>query len=93
MNAGGASAAGANTGGTSAAGASTGGVSAGGVSAAGASAAGATGHGGGKGSLCEIKECFVAITCLDKCGGVVVSSGCCACVPPTVNQATCSGAQ
>lgn len=52
--------------------------------------AGTTGH-GGKNGACEITECFVANTCLDKCGGSVVYTGCCACEPPSVNQLTCPG--
>ena len=51
---------------------------------------GAVGH-GGKDASCELQECFVANICLDKCGGKVVSSGCCPCEPPSVNKLTCPG--
>ncbi|HET7543528.1 MAG TPA: hypothetical protein VFK05_26830 [Polyangiaceae bacterium] len=51
---------------------------------------GAPAHGGQNGT-CEIMECFVANTCLDKCGGSVVYVGCCACEPPSVNDFTCTG--
>jgi hypothetical protein len=48
---------------------------------------GIAGYGGRR--ACDLQECFVANTCLDKCGGKVVYTGCCACVPPSVNQLTC----
>ncbi|HEY4102854.1 MAG TPA: hypothetical protein VGM44_03150 [Polyangiaceae bacterium] len=37
-------------------------------------------------------ECLVANTCLDHCGGAVVYTGCCECVPPAVNKNSCAGA-
>lgn len=51
---------------------------------------GAIGH-GGKPAVCAIPECLVANTCLDKCGGAVVYTGCCQCEPPSVNKLTCPG--
>ena len=67
---------------------STAGAAAGGAGAVGGGGSG-SGH-GGKGT-CEIMECFVANTCVDKCGGNVVYTGCCACEPPSVNKLTCAG--
>jgi hypothetical protein len=100
-SAGGRSTGGRNAGGRSA----TGGVGGGfaGKSGAGGAPAGPAGApgGGSSGSSasagrggsrpCDLQECFVANTCLDKCGGKVVYTGCCACVPPSVNQITCTG--
>jgi hypothetical protein len=43
------------------------------------------------GGDCDIRECLVANTCLDKCGGSVVYTGCCSCLAPDVNQNTCGG--
>jgi hypothetical protein len=76
--AGGASAGGRGGGGAQAGGATSGGTSAGGANTGGANA-------------CTISECFVANTCLDKCGGTVVYAGCCDCVAPAVSQNTCGG--
>ncbi len=56
----------------------------------GTSTSGGGGSAGGAGA-CAVTECFVANTCLDKCGGSVVYTGCCECVPPAVNQNTCGG--
>jgi len=79
----------ATTGGLDAGGASAGGTSGAGTGAS-PGGAGATALGGKSGS-CEVMECFVANTCLDKCGGSVVYIGCCSCEPPSVNKLTCSG--
>ena len=55
--------------------------------------AGKAGTGGsGGGASCDQIECFRANVCLDKCGGQVVYSGCCACGANTVEQSTCTGA-
>jgi hypothetical protein len=80
------------SGGAAAGGPSSGGSDSGGGGSAGSAGSLGTG-GGGKGGACEIKECFVAITCLDHCGGTVVYTGCCACVPPAVDQTTCVNSQ
>ena len=91
--AGGGNAEGADSGapGNSAAGANAGGnYGRGGAHSAGAHSGGATGY-AGKASICDLVECFVANTCLNKCGGSVVYTGCCACEPPSVNRLTCMG--
>ncbi len=80
---GGGGGAGGTTGNTDA-GASSGGADAGTSGAAGSNA------GAGKGNECDIQECLVANTCLDHCGGSVVYTGCCACVPPAVNRNGCA---
>ncbi|HWZ89249.1 MAG TPA: hypothetical protein VNW92_10375, partial [Polyangiaceae bacterium] len=73
-------------------GGAAGGPSSGGTHSGGGGFTGSAG-GGGKGGACEIKECLIAVTCLDHCGGTVVYTGCCACVPPAVNQTTCVNSQ
>ena len=98
-NAAGASVAGADANGGSATGeAGEAGVSGAPSGAGGAASAGTAGRGtagaaahGGKGGDCELMECFVANTCLDKCGGKVMYTGCCACEPTWVNKFTCTG--
>lgn len=99
--AGGAGSAGQSSGGSAGAAASgTAGVSTAGSAVAGTSSGGTGGSGtsgggtssGGKAS-CEIAECLRANVCLDKCGGKVVYTGCCACTTGTVEQDSCqSGA-
>ena len=64
------------------------GASAGG--APGASGASGSSASAGKGGGCDIPECLVANTCLNHCGGNVVYTGCCACLPPAVNRNTCA---
>jgi hypothetical protein len=64
-------------------------VASAGVNAGGASSGGKPGTGG---ASCEIQECFRANVCLDHCGGKVVSSGCCACAAPTVDELSCNEA-
>ena len=54
------------------------------------SQAGANNGKAGSTSSCDVGECFVANTCLDRCGGTVVYTGCCECVPPAVNQHSCA---
>jgi len=56
------------------------------------SAAGGASNGGSAGSAsCAISECFRATTCVASCGGKVVSSGCCPCVAPAIDELTCAG--
>ena len=55
--------------------------------------AGAKGTGGKGGTTCDIMECLIANTCLDMCGGSVVYTGCCSCVPPAVNKNDCAMAE
>ena len=75
-----------NTGGKTSAGGTTG--TAGKTSAGGTTGtAGKSGTGGGP--ACEINECLRANVCLDKCGGKVVYTGCCACEAPTVDELSC----
>ncbi len=71
---------GANTSGTSTSGGKTGGGGA-------TNTGGKTGSGGAP--ACAIGECFRANVCLDKCGGTVVSTGCCACEAPAVDELRC----
>jgi hypothetical protein len=87
---GGASQGGASQGGANQGGASQGGASQGGASQGGANQGGANNDKGGRSSTCDIGECLVANTCLDQCGGKVVYVGCCACVPPAVDQHSCA---
>ena len=78
------------------AGQATAGVSSHGGSANGGAASNPGGSGGrnsggkaGGGSDCENIECFRANVCLDRCGGKVVYSGCCACGEGTVEELSC----
>ena len=68
---------------------------AGGAPAGGAGGANANGgakaNGGGSGQSCALSECFVATVCVDHCGGAIVSSGCCSCVAPAVDEQSCGG--
>jgi len=91
--AGGGNAAGTTAGGSNSAGASSGGTSSAGTSAGGTTSAGTGGKpgGAGAGGSCNIPECLIANTCVDKCGGMVVYTGCCACVPPAVDKFDCGG--
>jgi hypothetical protein len=43
-----------------------------------------------KPARCEIIECFRAVLCVEKCGGPVLSSGCCPCPPPTFDSISCT---
>jgi len=61
-----------------------------GTSANGGTAGESTGH-AGAGGKCQIMECFVENTCLDKCGGNVMYTGCCPCDPSWVNKLSCPG--
>ena len=67
----------------------TGGV----IGAAGMIGAGGVIGSGGAGGACQIAECFVANNCLAQCGGKIVYTGCCPCVPPAVDQKTCASSQ
>lgn len=78
--------------GTSSAGASSAGTGhAGSVASAGASAGGTSSGGktGTGGASCETQECFRPYVCLDKCGGNIVSNGCCPCAAPAIDELRC----
>jgi len=70
-----------------------------GQATSGGSSDGGSGNGGsaglngsgkaGAGSSCEISECLRANVCLDRCGGKVLYSGCCACAEGTVEELSC----
>jgi hypothetical protein len=74
-----------NTGGTTSNGGTT---NTGGTTSNGGSTSngGTTGTGG---ATCETGLCARPNTCLDKCGGEVVYTGCCQCVAPAVNSLSC----
>jgi hypothetical protein len=60
-----------------------------GMTSGGTSSGGKTGAGG---ATCNIPECLRANVCLDKCGGNVLSSGCCTCPASTVEESSCTAA-
>jgi len=74
---------------------STGGSGNAGAASNGGSAGLNSGGKAGGGSGCENSECFRANVCLDRCGGKVLYTGCCACGEGTVEELSCmtSGGQ
>jgi hypothetical protein len=72
-----------------AAGTSGGGTTSSGGKTGGAGTTGSGGKTGGGGPACEMNECLRANVCLDKCGGTVVYTGCCACEAPAVDELSC----
>lgn len=54
-------------------------------------AAATVGAGAGCSSECveSGQECFAASTCVEKCGGPIISQGCCPCVAGTFEVSAC----
>ena len=76
--------------GSSAVGGSAGALASGG--AAGASSGGSSSGGSGGAAGCELVNCFRPDECVEYCGGPVLSSSCCQCDPPLIDQFGCGGA-